>query len=140
VLSKYNGDPYEPIFQSSAKAGRPMPRSEFTTMLKARLLLAQRHLNIKINIAFYSAISWRKGGLSALAGGVAVNHLADHGDHQDIRSTREYTSQTLQERATHSHVIAARYDGLVRSTCTTGATEATASASAHAWRQATRSW
>ena len=109
MLAAYAGDPYEPLFQSATQVGRPMPRSQFTTMLRARLLLAGRHLNVPVNVALYSGISWRKGGLSALAGGVAVNHLADHGDHKCIRSTREYTEQTFQERATHSHVIASRY-------------------------------
>ena len=109
MLEAYAGDPYEPLFQSATQPGKSMPRSQFTTMFKARLMVASRHLNVPVNIAMFSGVSWRKGGLSALAGGVAVNHLADHGDHKDIRSTREYTQQTISERAGHSGVIAAKY-------------------------------
>ena len=133
MLDQYAGDPYEPIFQSDANPGRPMPRSQFTTTFKARLLLASRNLSVPVNIALYSGISWRKGGLSALAGGVAVNHLADHGDHNDIRSTRQYTEQTVPERAAHSTIIAARYRNSVKRK--TPDVRAQVEQASRAWRQ-----
>ena len=89
MLEAYEGDPYEPLFQSENQPGKPMPRSQFSNMFKARLMLASRRLSVPVNIAMFSGVSLRKGGLSALAGGVEVNHLADHGDHKDIRSTRD---------------------------------------------------
>ena len=135
MLEAYAGDPYEPLFQSTTQPGKPMPRSQFTTNFKARLMLASRHLSAPVNIAMFSGISWRKGGLSALAGGVAVNHLADHGDHKDIRSTREYTQQTVQERAGHSGVIAARYAASQARTPRNTARAAGGAAAWNAWRQ-----
>ena len=113
-IAEYNGVPTEPLFQSGNKQGAPWTRTAFSNELKARLIFASRHLNIAVNPTDYSAISFRKGGLSALAGGVATNHLADHADHADIASTREYTAQTIEERAGHTAVIASRYNGVLR--------------------------
>ena len=79
MLMAYGGDPYEPLFQSSTTPGRPMPRSQFTTMLRARLMLAERHLNGPVNVALYSGISWRKGGLGGARGSqVNSQHAGVH--------------------------------------------------------------
>ena len=107
-VSAYQGNPLAPLFSAEGGAG-PLPRNSFNTRLTARLKLASRHLSAPVRTELYSAISFRKGGLSALAGGVAVNHLADHGDHKKIESTREYTQQTVEERAEHTVIIARRY-------------------------------
>lgn len=109
MADTYSGDPDEPIFQSMAKPGTAITRTAFTNTLKARLLIASRHLSSAIDVRLYSGISWRKGGLSALAGGVRLNHLADHADHADTKSSRAYTAQTVEERAKHAHIIEAKY-------------------------------
>lgn len=105
----YAGDAEAPLFTSHKDPSKPLGRNEFTTRLKARLRLASRHLSAPVNTDNFSGISFRKGGLSALAGQVATNHLADHADHKDISSTREYTSQTVEDRSEHAVFIARRY-------------------------------
>jgi hypothetical protein len=104
-LQFYDGNPKAPLFQTMARPGTPLPRGAFTIQLRARLTLAARHLDSPINVTDYSGISWRKAGLSLLAGQVAVNFLADHGDHADIRSTREYTTQSIEERGNHGSAL-----------------------------------
>ena len=109
VQATYKGNPAAPIFQRVGAPGKPIGRTEFTDTLKARLMIAARHLSGPVDVRLYSGISWRKGGLSALAGGVRLNHLADHADHKDVKSSRSYTAQTIEERAQHAHVIAEKY-------------------------------
>lgn len=108
-LQVYDNNPKAPLFQTMKRPGSPLPRGAFTIQLRARLSLAARHLDSPINVHDYSGISWRKAGLSLLAGQVAVNFLADHGDHADIRSTREYTTQSIEERGNNAVLMARRY-------------------------------
>ena len=109
MIATYKGNPKDPIFQSTSRPGTPISRTAFTDTLKARLLIASRHLTGPMDVRLYSGISWRKGGLSALAGDVRLNHLADHADHKSVTSSRAYTAQTVEERAQHAHIIASKY-------------------------------
>ena len=109
MLERYSGDANAPVFTAGDGSARAISRTEFTNTLKARLMLANRHLTVPVDIAVMSGISFRKGGLSALAGLVSTDRLADHGDHNDVRATREYTEQTVGERALHTTLQASRF-------------------------------
>ena len=105
----YGGNPNAPLFKHLTKEGFPLGRTHFTNVLRARLKLAERWLDRPVLTKHMSGISWRKGGLSALAGQVTTDKLADYGDHQDVRSTREYTSNTIEEGGCNARLIANRY-------------------------------
>ena len=110
VLEAYAGNPAAPVFTSNSRAGRPLNRTEFTTTLRGRLQRAARHLGLRpeeFDESKFSAISFRKGSASILSGNLAVNRLADHFDHADVRSTREYTRDSIGARADNSGIIAA---------------------------------
>lgn len=109
-LEAYAGVPAAPVFTSNNRAGRALLRTEFNTKLRTRLQLAARHLGLRpeeFDETKFSAISFRKGSASVLSGKLAVNRLADHFDHADVRSTREYTRDSIGARADNSRVIAA---------------------------------
>lgn len=55
----------------------------------------------------WSSISFRKGGLSALAPHVQPHELAQHADHASVETTRKYyLSQTVEHRAANTALMA----------------------------------
>ena len=54
----------------------------------------------------WSGISFRKGGLSALAPFVQPHELAQHADHASVETTRKYyLSQTIENRAANTALM-----------------------------------
>lgn len=114
-MAAYNGDPKAPVFPSEFDRTKPMGSTEFTELFKARMARALRHLDVDpatVDMAKYSAISFRKGGLTALGqSNISTARLADQGDHQSIESTRYYTADTTTARAGNTALMAAQFQG-----------------------------
>jgi len=113
----WRGDPSDFLFTGNKtdRTGRitgraPLVRSTFNTTLRRRLTMAVNRLGIDLDISMYSGISFRKGCLSTLGAlNVPAHRLADHADHADVASSRIYTVDTLDERATNTTLIASKF-------------------------------
>jgi hypothetical protein len=109
-IRSYRGDPGLNLF--ALPDGRPWPRRTFNNILRRRLDAAQGCLPVQLNIAQFSAISFRKGCLSTLgAMNVPSHRLADHADHSDVASSRIYTVNTVLDRAGNSDLIGSCFLG-----------------------------
>ena len=109
-IRSYRGDPGLNLF--ALPDGRPWPRRTFNNILRRRLDAAQGRLPVQLNIAQFSAISFRKGCLSTLgAMNVPSHRLADHADHSDVASSRIYTVDTVLDRARNSDLIGSCFLG-----------------------------
>ena len=98
-------------------AGRmPRLRASFTRRLRERLTRIAPQLGAnsdEFDATRWSGISFRKGGLSALAPYVQPHELAMHADHASVETTRRYyLSQTVESRAAHTALMAVSYTHL----------------------------
>ena len=104
----YSGDPEQYVFARSGQH-RPTLRSEYIRRLRTRLRNVAPSLGIsdaEFDPKRWSAISFRKGGLSALAKHVQPHELAMHADHKSVETTRRYyLSHTTQARAAHTTLM-----------------------------------
>jgi hypothetical protein len=105
----YTGNPKDAVFKSATAPQKTLGRTEFTTRLRARLRAAAPRLGQTaddFSAKAFSGISFRKGCASMLSGHLPTNRLMDQFDHADVRSTREYTQDSIAGRSTNSAVIA----------------------------------
>ena len=107
----YTGNPEDPIFKGPK--GGHLSRSTFQRLLQTRLASAVTAYipnSATIQIAAYTGISFRKGGITALTRAAAAHRLlmsqvADFADHKDIQTTRRYDEPTAVDRAGFSKII-----------------------------------
>jgi len=103
----YNGIGTDVLFRTPT--GSALQRSAFNTNLRARMQHAERHLQGPVFSSTFSAISFRKGSLSALANKVASHVLADHASGCSSYSSRIYTVSTVQDRGDNCDAIASAF-------------------------------
>ena len=104
-VSSYRQRPGDNLFMTGDR--RPWSRTSFNATLRRRLDYAQRHLGVRLDLSKFSGISFRKGCLSTLGAlNVPAHRLADHADHSTVDSSRIYTVDTLNDRATNSDLLA----------------------------------
>jgi len=104
----WSGRPSDFVFRTPA--GNPLPRSTFTSILRARLQHAARRLPGTLNLKKYSGVSFRKGCLSTLGAlNVPAHRLADQADHANVASSRGYCVDTMRDRAANSDLIATAF-------------------------------
>lgn len=108
-LRVYSGDPKQFLFARTAGA-LPRRRASFARRLRRRLQVVAPRLGLdadEFDPTRWSSISFRKGGLSALAPHVQPHELAQHADHASVETTRKYyLSQTVENRAAHTALMA----------------------------------
>ena len=84
--------------------------AEWTRELRSALRIVARNYGLseeQFDEKNYSGISFRKFSLSALAKYVQPQILAAHADHKSVETThRYYVTQSINERAEHSYLIA----------------------------------
>jgi hypothetical protein len=102
--ASYTGEPSAYVWRSSS--GGPQLRSTFTERLRQRLLRAAPRLGLTadtMDVKAYSAISFRKGALSALAGFLPPVMLAKVADHRSVETTNtHYVEDSLEQRAANT--------------------------------------
>lgn len=100
----YTGNPN--AFVWTGPSGGPLLRSTFTDRLRRRLLRAAPRLGLSaeaMNVMAYSAISFHKGALSALATFLPPLMLMKVADHRSIETTNEhYIEDSLEQRAANA--------------------------------------
>jgi len=105
----YSGDPEQYVFARTAGA-LPRRRASFVRRLRLRLTAVAPRLGLdssEFDATNWSSISFRKGGLSALAPHVQPHELAQHADHASVETTRKYyLSQTVEHRAANTALMA----------------------------------
>jgi hypothetical protein len=108
-LRVYSGDPKQFLFARTAGA-LPRQRASFVRRLRRRLEAVAPRLGLRpeeFDASCWSSISFRKGGLSALAPHVQPHELAQHADHASVETTRKYyLNQTVENRAAHTALMA----------------------------------
>ena len=116
--ANYAGDPTAPIF-TNRKTGKPLTRSLYQSRMQDRLARAiTAYLpDLTVDIRQFTGISWRKGGITALSSQAALNSLhmnqvADFADHKDIKTSRNYISDSIATRAGYSDMIAQAGNGI----------------------------
>ena len=101
----FSGDP-EQYLLARAAGSLPRLRRSFTQRLRRRLTAVAPLLGYtaeEFDVSNWSGISFRKGGLSALAPHVQPHELAQHADHASVETTRKYyLSQTTEHRAANT--------------------------------------
>ena len=84
-------------------------RQSFTRRLRGRMAYVGPALGYsgdEFDVTKWSGISFRKGGLSALAPFVQPHELAQHADHASVETTRKYyLSQTIENRAANTALM-----------------------------------
>jgi len=104
-LRVYSGDAQQYLFARAAGA-LPRQRASFTRRLRTRMRRAGTDLGYtptEFDVSNWSGISFRKGGLSALAPHVQPHELAQHADHANVETTRKYyLTQTIEHRAANT--------------------------------------
>ena len=63
----------------------------------------------QLDLSKYAGVSFRKGFLSTLGPLVPSHRLADAADHSSVESSRIYTVDTLQMRASNSTLVASAF-------------------------------
>eukprot|EP01052_Picozoa_sp_SAG31_P023299 SAG31_NODE_1913_length_6933_cov_9.849722_2_plen_348_part_00 len=108
----YADTPSDPVFCKTGTS-TPITRSVYTSRLRERLSLAASEFlpGYTFDSSSVSGISWRKAGISALSRQAAKERLhilnvADFADHKDLKTSRSYIVDSLQDRAGYSDLIA----------------------------------
>ena len=107
VIQTYQGRPDDLVFRSAR--GAPLSRSTFVTDLRRRLGQAAYRFPRQLDLSKYAGVSFRKGFLSTLGPLVPSHRLADAADHSSVESSRIYTVDTLQMRASNSTLVASAF-------------------------------
>ena len=107
VIQTYQGRPDDLVFRSAR--GAPLARSTFVTDLRRRLGQAAYRFPRQLDLSKYAGVSFRKGFLSTLGPLVPSHRLADAADHSSVESSRIYTVDTLQMRASNSTLVASAF-------------------------------
>jgi len=107
-LRVFSGDSKQYLFARAAGA-LPRMRQSFTRRLRGRMAYVGPALGYsgdEFDVTKWSGISFRKGGLSALAPFVQPHELAQHADHASVETTRKYyLSQTIENRAANTALM-----------------------------------
>ena len=92
---------------------RPSRFSNFLTDLRRRLGQAAYRFPRQLDLSKYAGVSFRKGFLSTLGPLVPSHRLADAADHSSVESSRIYTVDTLQMRASNSTLVASNFAAVI---------------------------